>query len=473
MTVAPAGLLALAAESLRDAKPAVFWTDQTDAPALGATVDRALTCDLVVVGGGFTGLWAAWHAIDRDPTLDVVVLEGESVAFGASGRNGGFVSASITHGLGHGQNLWPKDIRALHTEGERNLADLIAQITAASIDCGLSTAGKTTIAVEPWQIDDLEAAASLATEFGEKVELQSLEQVQADVHSPTYLAGLRSTSGNAMVDPARLAWGMAAYLRGRGVRILEKSPVSGIARRGARLAVTVGAHEISSRQAIIATAAYKSPLRRLNWWIMPLYDHVLMTRPLSDAELTSIGWLERQGLTDAGNQFHYYRLSDDNRILWGGWDAVYYRGSRVDPALEQHGGSHELLARHFFETFPQLADVTFTHRWAGPIDSTSRFTAVYGTSHGGAVAFAAGHTGLGVGAARFSAEVALDLLAGVPTTRTGYGIVTSKPVPIPPEPVRNPLVQFTRSRLLKADDNEGRRGLWLRTLDHFGVGFNS
>ena len=462
-----------AAESLRGAKPTAFWTDQPDAPVPAGTVGSGVTADLVVVGGGFTGLWAAWHALDRDPGLDVVVLEGESVGFGASGRNGGFVSASLTHGLGHGQNLWPKDIRALHAEGERNLADLIAQVRAAGIDCGLSTVGKTSIAVEPWQVDDLEAAARLAREFGEDVELLSGEQMQADVHSPTYLAGLRSRSGNAMVDPARLAWGMAASLRARGVRIFEKSAVHSITRTGGSVVLRVGANDVTARQAIIATAAYKSPLRRLNWWIMPLYDHVLMTRPLSAAELTSIGWSQRQGLTDAGNQFHYYRLSDDNRILWGGWDAVYYKGSRVDPALEQHGGSHELLARQFFETFPQLADVTFTHRWAGPIDSTSRFTAAYGTSHGGSVAFAAGHTGLGVGAARFSAEVALDLLAGRPTTRTSYGIVRSKPVPIPPEPVRNPLVQFTRSRLLKADDNAGRRGLWLRTLDHFGVGFNS
>jgi glycine/D-amino acid oxidase-like deaminating enzyme len=206
---------------------------------------------------------------------------------------------------------------------------------------------------------------------------------------------------------------------------------------------------------------------------MPLYDYALMTEPLSEAQLQDIGWKERQGLTDAGNQFHYYRMSADNRILWGGWDANYYRGGRVDEAYEQRGGSHELLADQFFETFPQLEGLAFSHRWAGPIDSTARFTAAYGTSHQGRVAFAAGHTGLGVGASRFSADVALDLLSGEATSRTRYGIVRNKPFPIPPEPIRNPIVQFTRARTFDADNNQGRRGAWLRLLDTFGVGFNS
>ena len=136
---------------------------------------------------------------------------------------------------------------------------------------------------------------------------------------------------------------------------------------------------------MIATAAYPAPLKRLGNYIMPLYDHVLMTEPLTEAQRASIGWGEGQGLTDAGNQFHYYRPTADGRILFGGWDAVYYFGGKVDASLEQRDSSHELLARHFLETFPQLAGLRFTHRWAGPIDSTTRFTAAYGTALGGRV----------------------------------------------------------------------------------------
>src|SRR5690606_26845469 len=138
-----------------------------------------------------------------------------------------------------------------------------------------------------------------------------------------------------------------------GVRILEGSPVDELEQHGSAMRLRVGSHHVDARQAVIATAAYPSPLKRLRAYIMPLYDHALMTEPLSRAQLDSLGWKERQGLTDAGNQFHYYRLSEDDRILWGGWDANYYRGGRVDPSLEQRGDSHEVLATHFFETFPQ------------------------------------------------------------------------------------------------------------------------
>ena len=142
--------------------------------------------------------------------------------------------------------------------------------------------------------------------------------------------------------------------------------------------------------------------------------------------------------------------------------------------MEQRDSSHRLLAQHFFETFPQLAgDVRFSHRWAGPIDSTTRFTAAYGTARKGRVAYAIGHTGLGVGASRFSADVALDLLAGEATSRSRYDIVRRRPFPVPPEPFRNPIVQFTRRSILSADAHQGKRNLWLRTLDHFGLGFNS
>ncbi len=463
----------LGSRALAGATPTSFWTDQADAPAPGPVLEASTTADLAIVGGGFTGLWTAWRALDRDPALDIVILEAEHIGYGASGRNGGFVSHSLTHGLAHGRSLWPKDLPALLREGKQNLADLVSDVRAAGIDCDLQQSGKSTVAVQDWQVDALAESAALAAEYGEHLELVSGEQMQADVHSPTYLAGLRDRDGTVMVDPARLAWGMAAHLRSRGVRIVEGTPVGALDRQGAGVRLTVGSHHVDARHAVIATAAYPSPLRRLRAYIMPLYDHALMTEPLSSAQLDSLGWRDRQGMTDAGNQFHYYRLSADDRILWGGWDANYYRGGRVDASLEQRGDSHEVLAAHFFETFPQLDGLSFTHRWAGPIDSTARFTAAYGTAHGGRVAYAAGHTGLGVGASRFSADVALDLLAGEPTSRTRYGIVRRKPFPIPPEPIRNPIVQYTRAKTFDADNNDGRRGAWLKLLDTFGVGFNS
>jgi glycine/D-amino acid oxidase-like deaminating enzyme len=198
-----------------------------------------------------------------------------------------------------------------------------------------------------------------------------------------------------------------------------------------------------------------------------------MTEPLTPAQLAGIGWRHRQGTADAGNQFHYYRLTADNRILWGGYDAVYYNGGRITAAQDQRPGTFALLASQFFATFPQLVDVRFSHAWGGVIDTCARFCAFYGTAHGGRLAYAAGYTGLGVGASRFGANVMLDLLAGEQTERTSLSMVRSKPLPFPPEPARSAAIQLTRASIAKADRNEGRRDLWLRALDRLGLGFDS
>jgi glycine/D-amino acid oxidase-like deaminating enzyme len=198
-----------------------------------------------------------------------------------------------------------------------------------------------------------------------------------------------------------------------------------------------------------------------------------MTEPLTEQQLASVGWRNRQGFADSANQFHYVRLSADNRILWGGYDAVYRYGGRVRAEHDQRPGTFATLARHFFTTFPQLDGVRFTHAWGGAIDTSTRFCVFFDTSHHGKVAYAAGFTGLGVGATRFGAEVMLDLLAGERTARTELELVRRKPLPFPPEPVRAVGIGITKWSMARADRNDGRRNLWLRTLDRFGLGFDS
>ena len=228
-----------------------------------------------------------------------------------------------------------------------------------------------------------------------------------------------------------------------------------------------------ARQVAMGTGAFPAPLRRLRAYLVPVYDYVLMTEPLSVEQLASIGWRNRQGVGDTANQFHYYRLTADNRILWGGYDAVYYNGGRIAPEHLQHEDTFELLARHFAATFPQLAGLRFTHKWGGVIDCCSRFSAFFGRAYGGRLAYAAGYTGLGVGATRFGAQVMLDLLGDEPTELTRLRMVRSKPVPFPPEPLRSLGIQLTRWSLARADTRGGSRNLWLRALDEVGLGFDS
>jgi glycine/D-amino acid oxidase-like deaminating enzyme len=258
-----------------------------------------------------------------------------------------------------------------------------------------------------------------------------------------------------------------------GATIFEQSRAEAIARHGSTVTVR-GAHgAVDAAQVLLASNAYRPLLRRLRAWILPVYDYVLATAPLTAAQLDSIGWSQNQGLTDAGNQFHYFRRTRDDRIVWGGYDAVYHFGRRVDPAYEDRPESYRRLAQHFFLTFPQLDDVRFSHRWAGAIDTNTRFCAHWGLARAGRVAYVNGFTGLGVGAARFAADVCLDLLEGVPTPRTELEMVRRKPMPFPPEPLASIGIQATRWSLDRADHSAGRRNLLLRTLDAVGLGFDS
>jgi glycine/D-amino acid oxidase-like deaminating enzyme len=174
-----------------------------------------------------------------------------------------------------------------------------------------------------------------------------------------------------------------------------------------------------------------------------------------------------------GNQFHYYRLTPDDRVLWGGYDAIYGYGSSIDTGRQQRERSFADLAAHLFTAFPQLEGIRFSHRWGGAIDTCSRFFAFQGTAMEGRVAYTVGHTGLGVGASRFGAGVALDLLAGRETEATALRAMRSKPFPFPPEPLRWAAIELTRNRLAAADRNDGKRGLWLRTLDRLRLGYDS
>jgi glycine/D-amino acid oxidase-like deaminating enzyme len=461
----------MARSALRDAKPAVFWTDSPNAPDPAPTLSGVQRADLVIVGGGFSGLWAAITAADRDPGRSIVVLEAEVTGFGASSRNGGFVESSLTHGRANGMAHWTDEMPTLLRLAGQNYGELIEFVAGNGIDAGLEETGTIAVATEQWHLDEITEAHKAMD--GGAVELLDADAMRSEVNSPTYLGGLHDPEGASIVDPARLVWGLRAAAEARGVVIHDQSAVTDIERKAGTLIVSTAAGSVTTKKVVVATNAYARPVKRMRRYIVPVYDYVLMTEPLSGTQMASIGWNRRQGISDVSNQFHYYRLTTDNRILWGGYDAVYRYGGKIDPALDQAGDTHEKLAGHFFGTFPQLEGLSFSHRWAGPIATTTRFTATWGTAFGGDLAWVGGYTGLGVCASRFGAAVALDLVDGIESERTQLSMVRKKPMPFPPEPLRSAGIQLTRRAIARADRRDGRRGLWLRTLDAFGVGFDS
>jgi glycine/D-amino acid oxidase-like deaminating enzyme len=463
----------LRARSLADAAPQSFWLDDPKAPAPepAAALVGATTADLAVVGGGYSGLWTALLAKERDPQRDVVLLEAGTAGWAASGRNGGFCSASLTHGYANGARRFPQEIDRLEQLGRDNLAAIGDTIARYGFDAGWERTGELDVAVEPWQVEDLRAALPDSGHPG--LHWLDTEEVRAEVASPTYLAGLWDTEGCALVHPAKLVWGLRQTCIDLGVRIFDRSAVTGLSSAPGGITVATGLGSVRADRVALATNAFAPLLRRIRPYIVPVYDYVLMTEPLSEAQLASIGWSHRQGIGDSGNQFHYYRLSADNRILWGGYDAVYHRGKRVRAEYDHRPETYLVLADHFFATFPQLEGVHFTHRWGGAIDTCSRFCPFFGTASKGRVAYATGYTGLGVGATRFGAQVMLDLLSGAPTELTELRMVRSKPIPFPPEPIATAAIEATRWSIARADRNGGRRNWWLRGLDAIGAGFDS
>jgi glycine/D-amino acid oxidase-like deaminating enzyme len=465
--------VSVAGAALADANPISFWLDSPHAPQPLPRLSGSTSADLVVVGGGYTGLWTALIAKEADPARDVLLLEARTCGWAASGRNGGFCAASLTHGHDNGLARFPADMPTLERLGAQNLDAIEKAVGEHGIECGFERTGELEVATAPHQVGWVRESASAAQALGHDAVFLDRDEVRDEVNSPTYLAGTWHRDRTALVDPARLAWGLRAACLRLGVRIAEDTEVRSLARRRAGVLLRTPDANVEARRAALATNAFPGPLRRMRPFTVPVYDYALVTEPLTAAQRAEIGWRNRQGVGDVANQFHYYRLTEDDRILWGGYDAVYHWRNGLRDALDQRPATFETLAEHFFATFPQLSGVRFTHKWGGAIDTSTRFFAFQRTALGGRVAYSIGYTGLGVGASRFGAQVMLDLLDRRDSEALRLRAIRARPLPFPPEPVRWAGIELTRRALARADRRKGRRGPWLRLLDRLGMGFDS
>lgn len=453
----------LVAAALQAAQHLSYWLDDPDRPAARPALSSDISADLVIVGGGFTGLWTALRAKERDPHRHVVVVDGHRIGWAASGRNGGFCETTLTHGHANGLRHAPEELDVLERLGRQNIEDLLSTVERFGIDCDAVRVGSIGVAVEPHQV----AWAAEAEH-----PLPDADAVRALVNSPLFLAG-ELEPDTVLLNPARLVWGLAQACEQLGVEIYEHTVVRSLQSDHGTTVLTTDEARITAQQVALATNAFPALLRRTHWQTVPVYDYTIVTAPLNDAQVQALGWTQRQGLSDLSNRFHYWRLTPDNRILYGGYDAIYHYGRSVSVA---HDINDEVFARlyaHLTAVHPELDGIKITHAWGGAIDTCSRFFAFYTQAHGGRVVQAIGFTGLGVGASRFAADVMLDLLAGEETERTRLESVRHQPLPFGPDPVAWGGIWATERALTAADHRQGRRGPWLRLLDAIGLGFDS
>lgn len=449
-----------------------FWLDDPARPAPEAALAKDVSTDLLIIGAGFTGLWTALLAKEEAPSRDVVILEATQVAQGATGRNGGFMDSSITHGFQNGLSRWPDELPVLLALGIANLNEIEATIARLSIDCDYRRTGDIDMATQAHQMEELKDVLEIAAPYQTNFQFLDRDQVQAVVKSPIFIAGLKRPD-SSLVNPAHLAWGLRRACLNLGVKLYENSPVKKLEEENKFVrAYTEHGHVRASRVAL-ATNAFPPLLKRISFYVIPVYDYALMTEPLTPEQRTSIGWYGREGISDASRQFHYTRTTADGRILWGGYDAVYYWNNGFGPHLETSPIMFARLAEHFFQTFPQLEGLRFSHAWGGAIDTCSRFSPFWGTAHHGKTAYVMGYTGMGVGATRFGAGVMLDILDKKKTERTELEFVRTKPLPFPPEPLRSLGINLTRWAMDQVDRNQGRENLWLRAMNWLGLGFDS
>ena len=468
--------------ALADASTIPFWLDTELRPEPLPPLSADEEVDLLVVGGGFTGLWTALQAKERDPNRRVMLVEANTIGWAASGRNGGFCAASLTHGYDNGATHLPEENDRLAQLGRENLDAIEAAVAKYGMDVEFERTGELDVATEDYQVAELREAHDPDSGF---IFLDQ-QELAGIVKSPTYKGALWDSREVAMVHPAKLCWELLRVIRELGVEVYEGTKVTDV--RDAKTAVQVQTRvtaetieecasapcsTITAKRVALATNVFPSLLKRVSLHTVPVYDYALMTEPLRDEQMAAIGWEGRQGIGDCANRFHYYRLTADNRILFGGWDAVYYFGRQVSWKYDQRPETFETLAEHFFATFPQLVGLKFTHKWGGPIDTCSRFFSFFTSAYGRKVAMAAGFTGLGVGASRFAGTVMLDLLSGEDTELTQLEMVRKLPLPFPAEPAAWLGIKMTTNALIKADENEGRRGPLLKVLDAVGMGFDS
>ena len=457
-----------ALDALSDTRFTTYWLDSLDPVADEATLEQDTNCDLLVVGGGFCGLWAAIQAKEQDPGRNVMLIEAKSVANGASGRPAAIMSTSVMHGIDNTERIFPNDVAELEQLGRENMDGFQQTVEDYAIDCDLEWGGEMKVSIGDEGLATVEEDYQLYLKYGHEAVKLDKAGMQAEIKSPLFHGGAWSKKRSGTVHPGKLVRGLKQAALKLDVRLYENTPHLSNHKTGEGIVVETPAANITAGKVLLATNAWAAGHHHISRRVAAIRDRIVVTEPLTEAQMQKVGWQHRQGIYDTRTQLNYMRLTADNRILFGG-RLDYFFGNDTDPALDKTPQPFIRLVQSFYRTFPQLADeIKFSHAWSGPIGLTTRMAVHYQKYHDGDMVFAGGYSGFGVTASRFGARIGLAILDQLDIPETRMQFARTMPNYIPPEPFRWIGAKITMYALDTLDEKGGWRKLWVAIVQKMG-----
>jgi glycine/D-amino acid oxidase-like deaminating enzyme len=430
-----------------------WWLEEAGDVAPTRPLDGDTTADVVIVGGGYLGLWTAWHLLELEPELDLVVLDAALCGHGPSGRNGGFCETLWSDAAILRDRAGDAAALAVCRASEEAVRGIGAWCEANDVDAWFREAPMLRVATTESQLGSWDEGVRAAAAIGapEEVVSASVDEVRARCASPLFLGGALYRL-NATVQPARLSLGLRARLLERGVRIHERTEVTKLDRAGGAETrvgrVRAGSVVLAANSATAGFAGYRMSLAVAS-------SHIVLTEPVPDV-IDELGWTGGEAIVDSRTLVHYTRVTRDQRIVFGWGGGVMGIGGGRRNELEHDRKVVERTERSLVRFFPQLRRRVITHAWGGPIDVSPTHLPIFGSK--GRVQHGFGFTGNGVGPSYLGGEILARLALDRRDERTALAIVEPSRKLFPPEPFRYAGGALIRRALLAKDaaEDEGR-----------------
>jgi glycine/D-amino acid oxidase-like deaminating enzyme len=413
-----------------------YWLDEAGPVQPGLELAGDVTADVVVIGGGYTGMWTAWQLKRLEPDATVALVEAAGCGQGPSGRNGGFVN-TLWFSLPALRRRFGDDAAIAVGRAAQDAVDGVGRFCAdEGVDAWFRRGGYLQVSTAPAYDGEWAEAADACRELGEPDACEALspEAVQEHCASPVFRGGA-FYPGAATVHPARLARGLIARLRDSGVKVFERSPVRRLrARRGEAVAETAGGRVLAGA-AVLGVGGRLSMLAPVRRRLTLTSSHMVITEPVPDV-LEALGWTGGECITDSRHLLHYFRTTPDGRIGFGWGGGKVLAGARLGGPAELDAGVVAEVERQLRRFFPALKGRRIEHAWGGPIDVSPTHLPFAGTVPGRPVHYAVGYTGNGVGPSHLMGRILASLALDRRDEPTGLALVDPPAVKVPPEPFR-------------------------------------